>query len=166
MLQTTEFVWTRPIVAVIALACTTTALPAQTRAPSVDVAGRWSLVIRSSEGAQSRTLDLTVLQDTIVTGSVGSPLGSVTISSGKIVGDQLRLDFEMAGGEVRVSYDLVVERDTLRGVFRQGDFEGAVLGVRGEGPVRFPAEGSLGDDGRLTQELGGGVIAREEALER
>jgi len=42
-------------------------------------------------------------------------------------------------GVIRVSYDVVVRGDTLRGVFRQDAYEGEVLGVRGDRPVRFPS---------------------------
>jgi len=44
----------------------------------------------------------------------------------------------MAGGEIRVTYDLVVRADTLRGVFRQDGYEGEVLGVRRDRAVQFP----------------------------
>ena len=107
-------------------------------AQSGDVAGKWSIVIRTPDGPQLRSFDLVVARDSTVTGTVGSPSGAVPISSGRIAGDRLQLEFEMAAGQIRVSYDVVVQRDTLRGVFRQEGQEGAVLGVRGERAVRFP----------------------------
>ena len=107
-------------------------------AQSADVAGKWSLVIRTPEGPQLRSFDLVVSRDSTVTGTVGSPWGAVPISSGRVAGNRLELEFAMAGGQIRVSYDVRVQRDTLRGVFRQEGQEGAVLGVRGERAVRFP----------------------------
>src|SRR6186713_1002763 len=107
-------------------------------AQSNDVGGKWSIVIRTPEGEQPRSFDLIVARDSTVSGTVGSPSGAVPISSGRVTGNRLQLEFAMAGGLIRVSYDVVVQRDTLRGVFRQEGQEGAVLGVRGEREVRFP----------------------------
>ena len=102
------------------------------------VSGRWSLVIKTADGSEPRSLDLAMASDSNVTGTVTSSLGSVTIASGRLDRDRLRFEFAMAGGEIRVAYDLAVRADTLRGVFRQGDYEGAVFGVRGDRTVRFP----------------------------
>ena len=69
-------------------------------------------------------------------------MGTLPISTGRLSGDRLQLHFEMNGnGPIRVLYDVVVTQDTLRGVFRQGEYEGAVLGVRGSRAVAFPQPG-------------------------
>ena len=105
--------------------------------PSQGVAGRWSLVIQSVEGAAPRSLELTVEQDSIVTGSVGSPMGALPIGTGRFVGDRLLIEFVM-GGSIGVTYDLRVRGDTLRGFYKQPGYLGDVLGVRGEREVKFP----------------------------
>ena len=107
------------------------------------VSGRWSLVVRTTDGPDTRTLELAMARDSSITGTVSSSLGSVAISSGRLDRDRLRFEFAMAGGEIRVTYDLVVRADTLRGVFRQDGYEGEVLGVRGDRAVRFPGSGAL-----------------------
>jgi hypothetical protein len=101
------------------------------------VAGKWSLVIQSVEGAAPRSLDLTVEQDSIVTGSVGSPMGALPIGTGRFVGDRLLIEFVM-GGSIGVTYDLRIRGDTLRGFYKQPGYLGDVLGVRGEHDVKFP----------------------------
>src|SRR5690349_14445170 len=69
------------------------------------VAGKWSLVIQSVEGPAPRSLELTVERDSIVTGSVGSPMGALPIGTGRFVGDHLLIEFVM-GGSIGVTYDL------------------------------------------------------------
>ena len=104
------------------------------------VAGKWSLVIQSVEGPAPRSLELTVEQDSVVTGSVGSPMGSLPIGTGRVVGDHLLIEFVM-GGSVGVTYDLRVRGDTLRGFYKQPGYLGDVLGVRGDHDVKFPPPG-------------------------
>jgi hypothetical protein len=116
---------------------------AQQPAGTPNVAGKWSLVIQSVEGPAPRSMDLKVEQDSIVTGSVGAPMGSLPIATGRLVGDRLVIDFVM-GGSVGVTYDLRVRGDTLRGFYKQPGYLGDVLGVRGEHDVKFPPTGSAG----------------------
>jgi hypothetical protein len=113
------------------------ALRAEAQQPNQGVAGKWSLVIQSVEGAAPRSLDLTVEQDSIVTGLVGSPMGALPIGTGRFLGDRLRIDFVM-GGSIKVTYDLRVSGDTLRGYYQQPGYLGDVLGVRGDHDVKFP----------------------------
>jgi hypothetical protein len=101
------------------------------------IAGKWSLVIQSVEGPAPRSLELTVEQDSIVTGSVGSPMGALPIGTGRFVGDRLLIEFVM-GGSIGVTYDLRVRGDTLRGFYKQPGYLGDVLGVRGDHDVKFP----------------------------
>ena len=101
------------------------------------VAGKWSLVIQSVEGAAPRSLELNVEQDSIVTGSVGSPMGTLPIGTGRFNGEHLLIEFTM-GGSIGVVYDLRVRGDTLRGFYKQPGYLGDVLGVRGEHDVKFP----------------------------
>src|SRR5688572_9774107 len=77
---------------------------AQQRSSAHNVSGKWSLVIRTDEGPQLRSLDLAVAQDSVVTGTVGSELGTLPIASGRIARDRLRFEFAMVGGQIRVSY--------------------------------------------------------------
>jgi hypothetical protein len=109
--------------------------------PSQLVAGKWSLVIQSVEGPAPRSLELTVERDSIVIGSVGSPMGSLPIETGRFVGDHLVIDFVM-GGSIGVTYDLRVRGDTLRGFYKQPGYLGDVLGVRGDHDVKFPPKDS------------------------
>jgi hypothetical protein len=88
-------------------------------------------------------MDLKVEQDSIVTGSVGAPMGSVPIATGRLVGDRLVIDFVM-GGSIGVTYDLRVRGDTLRGFYKQPGYLGDVLGVRGEHDVKFPPTAPAG----------------------
>lgn len=111
---------------------------AQGRPVSDVVSGRWSLVVRTTDGPDARTLELAMASDSGIAGTVTSSLGSVAISGGRLDRDRLRFEFAMAGGEIRVTYDLVVRADTVRGVFRQDGYEGEVLGVRGDRAVQFP----------------------------
>ena len=112
-------------------------LRGQAQHPKDGIAGKWSLVIQSVEGAAPRSLELTVEQDSIVTGSVGSPMGALPIGTGRFVGDHLLIDFRM-GGSIGVTYDLRVRGDTLRGFYKQPGYLGDVLGVRGDHDVKFP----------------------------
>ena len=122
----------------VGLFLVSTAAMGQTRTASPAFGGRWSLTVNTSEGAETRTLDLAIGSDSSVTGTVTSSLGTLAIASGRVDGDRVRFTFAMAGGEVRVAYDLVLRADTLRGVFRQDEYTGEVLGVRGDRQVRFP----------------------------
>lgn len=138
-------------VGLVALAVCSQGALAQTTNPNDVISGRWSLVVRTAEGTESRVLDLTLARDSSVSGSIASSLGSVSLSRGRLERNRLRFEFAMAGGEVRVAYDVMFNADTLRGVFRQDGYEGEVLGVRGERVVRFPSRGAApmsfrGDD--------------------
>ena len=113
------------------------AAPATAQQRNQAIAGKWSLVIQSVEGAAPRSLDLSVEQDSIVTGSVGSPMGALPIGTGRFVGDRLLIEFTM-GGSIGVTYDLRVRGDTLRGFYKQPGYLGDVLGVRGDRDVKFP----------------------------
>ena len=113
------------------------AFRAEAQQPNQGVAGKWSLIIKSVEGPTPRSLELTVEQDSIVTGLVGSPMGSLPIVTGRFIGDRLLIDFVM-GGSINVTYDLRVSGDTLRGFYKQPGYLGDVLGVRGDHDVKFP----------------------------
>ena len=125
-------------------------------APSVDLTGKWSLTVRTDEGPQPRTLEVTMARDGALSGTVESSLGSVAISSGRMRGDSIHFELRMAGGEIRVDLDLVVRNDTLRGTFRQDQWTGEVQGVR--------VDPHLSED--AAKMLGGHRIRREEALQR
>jgi hypothetical protein len=123
--------------AAVILLVVSTIVVAQGRPVGDVVSGRWSLVVRTTDGPDARTLELAMARDSSIAGTVTS-LGSVAISGGRLDRDRLRFEFAMAGGEIRVTYDLVVRADTLRGVFRQDGYEGEVLGIRGDRAVQFP----------------------------
>ena len=122
----------------VMLLVVSTIVVAQGRPVGDVVSGRWSLVVRTTDGPGARTLELAMASDSSIAGTVTSSLGSVAISGGRLDRDRLRFEFAMAGDEIRVTYDLVVRADTLRGVFRQDGYEGEVLGVRGDRAVQFP----------------------------
>ena len=124
--------------AAVMLLVVSTIVVAQGRPVGDVVSGRWSLVVRTTDGPDARTLEVAMASDSSIAGTVTSSLGSVAISGGRLDRDRLRFEFAMAGGEIRVTYDLVVRADTLRGVFRQDGYEGEVLGVRGDRAVQFP----------------------------
>ena len=124
--------------AAVMLLVGSTIVLAQGRPVGDVVSGRWSLVVRTTDGPDVRTLELAMARDSSIAGTVTSSLGSVAISGGRLDRDRLRFEFAMAGGEIRVTYDLVVRADTLRGVFRQDGYEGEVLDVRGDRAVQFP----------------------------
>jgi hypothetical protein len=124
--------------AAVILLVVSTIVVAQGRPVGDVVSGRWSLVVRTTDGPDARTLELAMARDSSIAGTVTSSLGSVAISGGRLDRDRLRFEFAMAGGEIRVTYDLVVRADTLRGVFRQDGYEGEVLGIRGDRAVQFP----------------------------
>ena len=124
--------------AAVMLLVVSTIVVAQGRPVGDVVSGRWSLVVRTTDGPDARTLELAMASDSSIAGTVTSSLGSVAISGGRLDRDRLRFEFAMAGGEIRVTYDLAVRSDTLRGVFRQDGYEGEVLGVRGDRAVQFP----------------------------
>src|SRR5690349_12641042 len=96
--------------------------------PAVDVSGRWSLSIRTPDGEERRTLDLVMAKNGAITGSITAPLGTLDLSAGKLVGDSLHIEFAMAGGQIRVTYDGVVKSDSVRGVYRQEGYSGAFVG--------------------------------------
>src|SRR5687768_4330312 len=112
------------------VACGSAAIGQTSTAPSVDLTGKWSLTVQTDDGLQSRTLDVTMARDGTLSGSVESSLGTVAISSGRVSGDSIHFELRMAGGEIRVDFDLIVRRDTLRGTFRQDQWTGEVQGVR------------------------------------
>jgi hypothetical protein len=131
----TRFVWFAALIALVAGSHRTLA---QASTPSDVISGRWSLVVRTPEGTDPRALQITMALDSSITGSISSSLGSVGLSGGRLERDRVRFEFAMAGGEVRVAYDLTLKADSLRGVFRQDGYQGEVLGVRGDRVVRFP----------------------------
>jgi hypothetical protein len=131
-----RFGWFAAAIALVACSHRTLA---QASTPNDVISGRWSLVVRTPEGTESRALEITMARDSSITGSISSSLGSVGLSGGRLERDRLRFEFAMAGGEVRVTYDLTLKADTLRGLFRQDGYQGEVLGVRGDRVVRFPA---------------------------
>ena len=106
--------------------------------PSIDVSGRWSLAIRTPEGPQTRTLDLIMATDGSITGSVTAPVGTLDLSRGLMSRDSLHVEFAMAGGQISVLFEAVVRGDTLRGVYRQENYVGELLGVRGDRTVQLP----------------------------
>lgn len=106
--------------------------------PGVDVSGRWSLAIRTPDGPQPRTLDLVMAKDGSITGSVTAPVGTLDLSRGHLSRDSLRIEFAMAGGQISVVFEGVVRGDTLRGVYRQENYVGELLGVRGDRTVQLP----------------------------
>lgn len=121
------------------LAMLATASAALCQAPSIDVSGRWSLAIRTPDGPQARTLDLTMAKDGSITGSVTAPMGMLDLSRGVVSRDSLHIEFAMAGGQISVVFEGVVRADTLRGVYRQENYVGDLLGVRGDRTVQLPS---------------------------
>jgi len=140
----------------IIVVCASAAIGQNTGSPSVDLTSKWSLTVRTDEGPQPRTLDVTMARDGALSGSVESSLGTVAISSGRVSGDKIHFELRMAGGEIRVEFDLVVRNDTLRGTFRQDEWTGDVHGVRVGVQLRDQA----------AQMLGRQRIGREEAFQR
>ena len=103
--------------------------------PAANIDGRWSLAIVTSEGVETRSLNLRVAKDGAVSGTVGSQHGEIPIRSGQRMGNALTVEFAIAGGQIRVVYRGTIERDTLRGTWRQNDEPPQTfVGIRGDHP--------------------------------
>ena len=118
---------------VVAFLCVASVASAQ----SSGVSGKWSLAIATSSGPEVRTFDIKSGSGESIQGTVESPYGPATITSGRATKDSLIVDFAIAGGQIKVRFSGALRGDTLRGVWRQ-DNEPALpfAGLHGENRSR------------------------------
>lgn len=95
--------------------------PGAAAGPAVDPSGAWSLVVQSPQGDINSQLTLRKDGDQI-TGTLGTPMGTVAIKSGRINGNQLRLTatVDMGGESIDAIISGTIEGDSMRGTIVMG----------------------------------------------
>ena len=91
------------------------------RGAAVDPSGTWSLIVQSPQGDINAQLILTRDGEQIG-GTLGSPMGSVAIKSGRVTGNQLRLTatVEMGGQSIDAIINGTIEGDSIQGSMVMG----------------------------------------------
>lgn len=99
--------------------------------PPVDPSGSWSLLIQSPQGEIGAQLTLAKDGDQI-TGTLGTPMGSAAIKSGRMDGNQMRLTatIDVGGQSIEAIISGAIEGDSMRGAMVMGamgsfDFTGS-----------------------------------------
>jgi imidazolonepropionase-like amidohydrolase len=90
--------------------------------PAVDPSGNWSLVVQSPQGEIN--VHLTLSKDgEQITGSLGTPMGSFPVKSGRVTGNQIRLTttVEMGGDSIDAIITGTIEGDSMHGAFSMGE---------------------------------------------
>jgi len=92
-----------------------------TGGPAVDPSGNWSLTIQSPQGDINAQLTLNKDGDQIG-GTLGTPMGNITIKSGRLTGNQIRLTatVELAGQTIDSVITGTIEGDSIRGSMSMG----------------------------------------------
>lgn len=139
-----------------ATAGSTESAAAQISATAGSLSGTWAITIGTPQNPEYRSLDVAVGADGSLTGSVGSPNGSVPIKSGRLSGSQFTL-LAVLGTGLPLSYEGTVIRDTIRGTWRYDKFEGRFVGRRGTvpppadaAPAPRSAQNTIDAEGRRT----------------
>jgi hypothetical protein len=95
--------------------------PGGAAGPAVDPSGAWSLVVQSPQG--DITAQLTLNRDgEQIGGTLGTPMGSVAIKSGRVTGNQIRLTatIDMGGQSVDAIITGTIEGDSMHGAITMG----------------------------------------------
>lgn len=95
--------------------------PGAPSGPAVDPSGAWSLVVQSPQGDINSQLTLRKDGEQIG-GTLGTPMGSVAIKTGRINGNQLRLTatVDMGGESIDAIISGTIEGDSIRGTIVMG----------------------------------------------
>jgi imidazolonepropionase-like amidohydrolase len=89
--------------------------------PAVDPSGSWSLVVQSPQGDINAQLTLSKDGDQLG-GTLGTPMGSMPIKSGRVNGNQIRLSatLEVTGQTIDAIITGTIEGDSIRGSIAMG----------------------------------------------
>ena len=105
--------------------------PGAATGPALDPSGTWSLMIQSPQGEIGAQLTLTKTGEQI-TGTLGTPMGSAAINSGRIEGNRMRLTatIDMGGQSIEAIINGTIEGDSIQGAIVMGamgsfDFTGS-----------------------------------------
>ena len=92
-----------------------------TGGPAIDPSGSWSLTIQSPQGDINAQLTLNKEGDQLG-GTLGTPMGNITIKSGRVTGNQIRLTAtaELAGQTIDAIITGTIEGDSIRGSMSMG----------------------------------------------
>ncbi len=95
--------------------------PGGATSPAVDPSGSWSLLIQSPQGEIAAQLTLATDGEQI-TGTLGTPMGSAAIKSGRMEGNQMRLTatIDMGGQSIEAIISGTIEGDSMRGAMLMG----------------------------------------------
>jgi imidazolonepropionase-like amidohydrolase len=105
--------------------------PGAATSPAVDPSGVWSIMIQSPQGEIGAQLTLTKSGEQI-TGTLGTPMGSAAINSGRIDGNRMRLTatLDMGGQSLEAIINGTIDGDSIQGAIVMGamgsfDFTGS-----------------------------------------
>ena len=90
--------------------------------PPASVAGDWELDITTPEGQQVKVHMTLKLEEDMITGSMGTPMGTFPIKSGTVTGNQLRLTTTLEMGSDHIDAVIVgtIEGNSMRGTITAG----------------------------------------------
>src|SRR5712692_3611853 len=95
--------------------------PGAPAGPAVDPSGNWSLVVQSPQGEID--VHMTLAKDgEQITGTLGTPMGSFPVKSGRVNGNQVRLTttVDMGGESIDAIITGTIEGDSMRGAMVMG----------------------------------------------
>jgi Amidohydrolase family len=95
--------------------------PGAPAGPAVDPSGNWSLIVQSPQGEID--VHLTLAKDgEQITGTLGTPMGSFAVKSGRVNGNQVRLTttVDMGGESIDAIITGTIEGDSMHGALVMG----------------------------------------------
>ncbi len=95
--------------------------PGAPAGPAVDPSGNWSLVVQSPQGEIN--VQMTLAKDgEQITGTLGTPMGTFAVKSGRVNGNQVRLTatVDMGGESIDAIITATIEGDSMRGAMVMG----------------------------------------------
>lgn len=103
-----------------------------TAPPTVNLTGKWTLSVTTPQGPQESTADLKMAEDGALSGSVTSPRGTATISTGWVSGNKFSftLSITMGPRTVEATYTGTVEGNQMKGTASFGPVSVEFTGTR------------------------------------
>lgn len=103
-----------------------------TEPPTVNLTGKWTLTVQMPEGAQERTLELAMAEDGSLSGSLTSPRGTFSLSSGWVSGNKFNfvVSFTMGPRTIEATYSGTVEGNKMTGTIAIGPSSTQFTGTR------------------------------------
>jgi imidazolonepropionase-like amidohydrolase len=107
--------------------------PAGGEKPSTSLTGRWVLTVSTPNGSQTPTADLVMADDGSLSGSLTSPMGTLTLASGSVSGQSFTFTVNTSMGgptPVTLTFSGTVDGNTIKGTMSAGTFSGDFTGTR------------------------------------